>query len=62
MVGLELLRWARHRTSKPLVAIGGISAPSSRNVLAAGADCVAVLGALCRGDLERNVERLSRRN
>ena len=50
VVGLELLRWARERTTKPLVAIGGIDAGRLPEVLAAGADTAAVLGAVCRPD------------
>jgi thiamine-phosphate pyrophosphorylase len=49
VVGLELLRWARSRTAKPLVAIGGIDAGNVAEVIAAGADAVAVIGAICRG-------------
>ena len=49
VVGLELVRWARERTRKPLVAIGGIGAGNVAAVLAAGADAAAVLGAVCRG-------------
>jgi len=49
VVGLELVRWARERTRKPLVAIGGIGAGNVAEVLAAGADAAAVLGAVCRG-------------
>ncbi len=55
VVGLELLRWARARTDKPLVAIGGIDERRLPEVLAAGADAAAVLGAVCRpagGDSE----------
>jgi thiamine-phosphate pyrophosphorylase len=46
VVGLEGLRVARHATGKPLVAIGGITLQNAREVLAAGADSVAVLGDL----------------
>jgi thiamine-phosphate pyrophosphorylase len=49
VVGLELVRWARERTRKPLVAIGGIGAGNVAEVLAAGVDAAAVLGAVCRG-------------
>jgi thiamine-phosphate pyrophosphorylase len=49
VVGLELLRWARSRTEKPIVAIGGIGAANAGEVIAAGADTVAVIGAICRG-------------
>jgi thiamine-phosphate pyrophosphorylase len=43
VVGLELLCDARRLTSKPLVAIGGITAENAEAVFAAGADCVAVV-------------------
>ena len=45
-VGLELLRQARQLTSLPLVAIGGITLDTASEVLAAGADSVAVISAL----------------
>jgi thiamine-phosphate pyrophosphorylase len=43
VVGLDLLRQARQMTSKPLVAIGGITVDNAAVVFAAGADCVAVI-------------------
>ena len=46
VVGLELLREARKLTTKPLVAIGGITADNAADVYAAGADSVAVIGGL----------------
>ena len=46
VVGLEGLRAARQVTRKPLVAIGGITLQNARQVLAAGADSVAVIGDL----------------
>lgn len=58
VVGLDLVRWARERTSKTLVAIGGIDAGNVGQVLAAGADAAAVLGAVCRGDVKANALRL----
>ncbi|MES1211077.1 MAG: thiamine phosphate synthase, partial [Acidobacteriota bacterium] len=54
VVGLDLVRWARERTSKTLVAIGGIDAGNVGQVLAAGADAAAVIGAVCRGDVKAN--------
>jgi thiamine-phosphate pyrophosphorylase len=57
-VGLAFVARARARTAKPLVAIGGIDAGNVGRVLAAGADTAAVLGAVCRGDVRRNCERL----
>ena len=46
VVGLEGLREARRATGKPLVAIGGITLRKASEVLAAGADSVAVIGDL----------------
>jgi thiamine-phosphate pyrophosphorylase len=47
VVGLDGLRRVRERTGDlPLVAIGGITLENAREVLAAGADSVAVIGAL----------------
>jgi len=48
VVGLEGVRQARGLTKKPLVAIGGISHATIPSVLDAGADAVAVIGALYR--------------
>lgn len=48
VVGLAGVARARRATSKPLVAIGGIGEANVAAVLAAGADSVAVLGAVCR--------------
>jgi len=63
VVGLDHVRWARGATAKPLVAIGGIDATNLASVLAAGADAVAVIGALCRAadesDIEANARRLA---
>jgi len=42
VVGIEFVRQARELTRKPLVAIGGITAEIAGEILAAGADCVAV--------------------
>ncbi|MGH9862310.1 MAG: thiamine phosphate synthase [Candidatus Acidiferrales bacterium] len=44
VVGLEGLREARRWTTKPLVAIGGITTENAAAVLEAGADSVAVIG------------------
>jgi thiamine-phosphate pyrophosphorylase len=46
VVGLEGVRRARMLTKRPLVAIGGITPENVRDVIAAGADSVAVIGAL----------------
>lgn len=47
-VGIEGLREARRATSKPLVAIGGITLDQAPAVIEAGADSVAVIGELLR--------------
>jgi thiamine-phosphate pyrophosphorylase len=46
VVGLEGVRRARELTSRPLVAIGGITRENARSVLEAGADSVAVISGL----------------
>jgi thiamine-phosphate pyrophosphorylase len=46
-LGLEGLRALRARTARPLVAIGGIDADNAAAVVAAGADALAVVSALC---------------
>jgi thiamine-phosphate pyrophosphorylase len=48
VVGLELLKQARALTSKPLVAIGGITVETAGDVYAAGADSVAVISDIAR--------------
>ena len=46
LVGVEELRRLRRLTSKPLVAIGGITRANATSVFEAGADSVAVIGDL----------------
>ncbi len=46
VVGLDGVRQARAATSKPLVAIGGITRKNCREVIEAGADSVAVISDL----------------
>jgi thiamine-phosphate pyrophosphorylase len=46
VVGLAGVRQARALTRKPLVAIGGITRTNCREVIAAGADAVAVISDL----------------
>ncbi|MEM7481290.1 MAG: thiamine phosphate synthase [Acidobacteriota bacterium] len=58
VVGLEALRRIRALVEKPLVAIGGIDASNLDQVLAAGADSVAMLGAACRPPLAASAGRL----
>ncbi len=59
-LGLGVLPALRRLTDKPLVAIGGIDADNVRRVLEHGVDMVAVIGALCHGDIEGNGKRLLR--
>ena len=46
--GLEGLRQVRARVTLPIVSIGGITTSTSREVLAAGADAVAMIGEIMR--------------
>ena len=46
VVGVEEIRRCRPLIEKPLVAIGGITIENARDVWAAGADSVAIIGAL----------------
>jgi len=54
VIGCSRLRAARALVTQPLVAIGGITPTTARDVLAAGADAVAVISAIVRApDVER---------
>ncbi|HEV2710291.1 MAG TPA: thiamine phosphate synthase [Edaphobacter sp.] len=46
VIGLDGVRRARALTTKPMVAIGGITRSNARSVIGAGADSVAVISAL----------------
>ena len=60
VVGLEGLRAVRSLTTLPLFAIGGITAERSREVMAAGADGVAVISAILTApDLGAAIRKLS---
>ena len=50
VVGVDRLRGWRALTTKPLVAIGGITRENARSVLEAGADSIAVIGDLLPAD------------
>jgi thiamine-phosphate pyrophosphorylase len=58
VVGLEKLRKVRGAVSLPLVAIGGINQDNAAEVAAAGADAVAVIGAIMQAE---SIERASRK-
>jgi thiamine-phosphate pyrophosphorylase len=59
VVGIEGLQRLRPLTSRPLVAIGGITRKNATDVLAAGADSVAVIGDLFPEVRARTEEWLS---
>lgn len=54
VVGLQELRRIRPLSARPLVAIGGITRSTAREVLAAGADSVAIIGDLLPETLTRH--------
>jgi len=59
VIGCVRLRNARPRVREPLVAIGGITAATIRDVLDAGADAVSVIAAVIRApDVERAAAEL----
>lgn len=58
VVGLDGLRAARRLTTKPLVAIGGITRANVRSVIEAGADSVAVISDLLQEPRETAEEFL----
>jgi thiamine-phosphate pyrophosphorylase len=58
VIGLAGVTLARTLTTKPLVAIGGITRANARSVIEAGADSVAVISALV--DEVESVEKVAR--
>ncbi len=52
VVGLDGIRSARKLTSKPIVAIGGITIADAAEVLAAGADSIATVAGILPVELE----------
>ena len=59
VIGLDGVRQARRLTDKPLVAIGGITRANCHEVIAAGADAVAVISDLLR-EPRKSAEEFSR--
>lgn len=59
--GLEGVRMIRQRTDKPLVAIGNMNARNAFEVIRAGADCLAVVSAICHAADPQQVAREIRR-
>ncbi len=59
--GLDLIRTARAELEVPIVAIGGITSGNAPGVIAAGADCVAVISALFdAADIAAKAEEFAR--
>lgn len=56
--GIEGLRKVRSMTDLPLVAIGSVKRENAREVVEAGADCVAVVSAIVSADDPREAARL----
>jgi thiamine-phosphate pyrophosphorylase len=54
VTGLGILAAARRATEMPIVAIGGITAENAGSVLDAGADGIAVISAVLKGDPVKN--------
>lgn len=60
-LGLEAIRALKEATPLPLVAIGGIKASNAAQVIAAGADCIAVVSSIMAAeDVSQAVESLLR--
>ncbi len=55
--GLNALRKIKSRVKIPVVAIGGITPGNAGDVLASGADAVAVISGILRGDIRKNTEK-----
>ncbi len=59
VVGLDILKQVREAVSSPVVAIGGIDQSNVGEVIAAGADCVAVISAvLSKPDIKKATKGL----
>lgn len=48
--GIQGIRDIRSQTDKPLIAIGNMNARNAFDVIKAGADCIAVVSAICSAD------------
>lgn len=56
--GLKALEEIRKHIKIPIVAIGGVIPENASSVLAAGADAVAVMSAILRGNIRKNIEKV----
>ncbi|MDR1172849.1 MAG: thiamine phosphate synthase [Bacteroidales bacterium] len=48
--GIQGIEEIRSRTDKPLIAIGNMNVQNAREAIKAGADCIAVVSAICGAD------------
>jgi len=55
--GVDILKIITQNVHIPVVAIGGIGFASVVDVMNAGADCVAVATAICKGDITENARK-----
>jgi len=55
--GLEGLKRVRQISHHPLVAIGGLNASNAQAVVRAGADCIAVVSAICSAEAPQQAAR-----
>ena len=58
--GIDILRTITENVTIPVAAIGGIGPDTVSDVMNAGAGCVAVATAICRGDIRDNAGRFVR--
>jgi thiamine-phosphate pyrophosphorylase len=62
VVGLDIIGEIKRRTTKPVIAIGGITLGSARSVIEAGADSLAVISDLyATGDIRGRVREFIER-
>lgn len=59
--GLKGIQRIRSLTTKPLVAIGNINIANARSILWAGADCLAVVSAICSAEQPAQAAELLRK-
>lgn len=58
--GVDILKIITQNVHVPVVAIGGIGFDSVVEIMSAGADCIAVATAICKGDITENAARFMR--
>ncbi len=58
--GVDILKIIKQNVNIPVVAIGGIGFASVIDVMNAGADCIAVATAICKGDITENARTFIR--